>query len=211
VDATESFDAPARLLTEADAGGDPLALFARWYAEARAARLQEPDAAALATVGASGRPAVRMVLMRGFDARGFVFFTNYTSRKTRELDTNPFAAMTMWWDVLERQVRIEGAAERVSDAESDAYFASRPPGSQLGAWASPQSALIPDRATLERSVAEAAERFRDAPVPRPPFWGGIRIIPSFIEFWQGRSDRLHDRFAFTRLPDGGWSRSRLGP
>jgi pyridoxamine 5'-phosphate oxidase len=165
---------------------------------------------ALATVDASGQPSVRLVLLRGVDERGFAFFTNYNSRKARELDANPKAAMTFHWPTLEEQIRIEGTVERVSAAESDAYFDSRPRGSQLGAWASEQSAVLPSRETLEAKYREIEKRFADQPIPRPPFWGGYRLVPHSIEFWFGRPDRLHDRLVYTREGDG-WKIERLYP
>jgi len=165
---------------------------------------------ALATVDASGQPSVRLVLLRGVDERGFAFFTNYNSRKARELDANPKAAMTFHWPTLEEQIRIEGTVERVSAAESDAYFDSRPRGSQLGAWASEQSAVLPSRETLEAKYREIEKRFADQPIPRPPFWGGYRLVPHRIEFWFGRPDRLHDRLVYTREGDG-WKIERLYP
>jgi pyridoxamine 5'-phosphate oxidase len=202
---------PGRLLDEAQAGDDPIALFRAWLEEAKAADLIEPTAMALATVGPDGQPAVRMVLLKAVDERGFVFYTNYESRKGVELRGNPAAALTIWWDRLERQVRVEGVVERVSEAESDAYFASRPRDSQLGAWASAQSEMIASRSVFEDRLAAAAARFGDDPVPRPPHWGGFRVVPAAIEFWQGRSNRLHDRLLYRRRPDGTWSRSRLSP
>ena len=166
--------------------------------------------AALATADASGRPSVRMVLLRGADDRGFVFHTNYTSRKARDLAENPRAALCIHWHALEEQIRVEGTIERLSDAESDAYFASRPRGSQLGAWASRQSAALPTRETLEEEYRATERRFEGQAVPRPPFWGGYRLVPDMIEFWFGRPDRLHDRLVYTRQGDG-WSIRRLYP
>ena len=166
--------------------------------------------AALATADADGRPSVRMVLLRGVDERGFVFHTNFNSRKARELIANPRAALCFHWHTLEEQIRIEGRVERLSAEESDAYFRTRPRGSQLGAWASNQSAVLPSRETLEREYREIERRFEGAPVPRPPFWGGFRLIPDRIEFWFGRPDRLHDRLSYTR--DGAdWKIERLYP
>ena len=164
----------------------------------------------LATADERGRPSARMVLLRGADERGFVFHTNYRSRKGRELDVNPHAALCFYWAMLDEQIRIEGRVERLPDAESDAYFMSRPRGSQLGAWASDQSAVLPTRETLEAQYRETERRFEGAQVQRPPFWGGFRLIPSVIEFWYGRTDRLHDRVVYTRDASG-WRIERLYP
>ena len=166
--------------------------------------------AALATADAGGRPACRIVLVRGVDTRGVVFYTNYTSRKGRELQENPAAALCFHWPTLDEQIRIEGAVERVTAAESDAYFASRPRGSQLGAWASQQSGVLGSRERLEESYRETERRFEGKEVPRPQFWGGFRIVPTRIEFWYGRPDRLHDRVQYTRGEDG-WKIERLYP
>lgn len=167
--------------------------------------------ASLATADASGRPSVRIVLVRGADARGFVFFTNYTSRKGRDLDANPHASLCFYWPTLDEQIRIEGTVERVSDAESDTYFDGRPRGSQLGAWASEQSAVLVSRETLEARYREIERRYDNQPVPRPPFWGGYRIVPTQVEFWYGRPDRLHDRLLYTKQRDAGWQIERLYP
>jgi pyridoxamine 5'-phosphate oxidase len=166
--------------------------------------------AALATAASDGRPAVRMVLVRGVDDRGFAFFTNYNSRKGRELDTNPYAALCFHWVALDEQIRVEGRVERLSAEESDAYFAIRPRGSQLGAWASEQSAVLPSREALESKYREIEARFGAGPVARPPFWGGYRLVPDLVEFWYGRPDRLHDRVLYTR-EGGGWTITRLYP
>lgn len=176
------------------------------------ARAHQVDTApvALATADEQGHPSVRMVLLRGVDERGFVFFTNYHSRKGRELDGNPHAALCFHWVTLDEQIRVEGNVERVSDRESDEYFATRPRGSQLGAWASDQSAMLPSRELLESKYRETESRFRDQVVDRPPFWGGYRLIPSRVEFWYGRPDRLHDRILYTRK-DSGWEIKRLYP
>jgi pyridoxamine 5'-phosphate oxidase len=178
--------------------------------ERAAARQVDTSPAALATADAKGRPAVRMVLLRGVDERGFVFHTNYNSRKARELTENPRAALCFHWPTLEEQVRIEGLVERLPPSESDAYFTSRPRGSQLGAWASDQSAVLSSRETLEEAYREIERRFADGPVPRPPFWGGFRLVPERIEFWFGRPDRLHDRILYDRTADG-WTIERLYP
>lgn len=198
-------------LTKADAGDDPFALFHRWFAAAVAAELTDPNAMILATATPDGFPSARAVLLKALDDRGFTFFTNYDSRKGREMAANPRVALVFLWHQLERQIRVEGTVEVVTAAESDAYFVNRPLGSRLGAWASPQSAVIPDRAFLEREHAELTAKYPDGSVPRPPNWGGYRVIPSAIEFWQGRPSRLHDRIAFTRRPDGTWQRERLAP
>jgi pyridoxamine 5'-phosphate oxidase len=199
-------------LSEDQAGDDPLVLFQRWFDEAVAAALPEPNAMILATATAQGRPSARMVLLKSFDIRGLTFFTSYLSRKAQELATNPHAALVFPWHALERQVRVEGWVERTSDAESDEYFHRRPLGSRLGAWASEQSSVIPDRAFLERQHAELLARYADGNIPRPPHWGGYRLIPLVFEFWQGRPNRLHDRIQFSRTdPQSPWRRCRLAP
>ncbi|HHX4059455.1 pyridoxamine 5'-phosphate oxidase [Burkholderia contaminans] len=199
-------------LDEADVAHDPFAQFDRWFKEALAAKLPEPNTMTLATVGDDGRPSARIVLIKGVDERGFVFFTNYESRKGRDLAAHPQAALLFYWIELERQVRIEGRIEKTSAEESDRYFASRPLGSRIGAWASEQSAVIDSRATLEAQEKAVSERFGDNP-PRPPHWGGYRLVPDSIEFWQGRPSRLHDRLLYTRDAgtSHGWSISRLSP
>jgi pyridoxamine 5'-phosphate oxidase len=198
-------------LAEEDAGHDPLALFHRWLGQAVAAGLPDPNAFTLATTTPDGWPSARAVLLKGLDDRGFTFFTNYDSRKGRELAANPRAALVFLWQALERQVRVEGTVEVVTAAESDEYFAVRPLGSRLGAWASPQSAVIAGRMVLEKQHAELMARYPDGVVPRPPHWGGYRVLPRVIEFWQGRPSRLHDRVRFTRDQAGMWVRDRLAP
>jgi len=198
-------------LDETAAGDDPVALFTRWLDDAVAAGVHEPNAMALATATPDGRPSSRIVLLKGFDAAGLVFFTGYDSRKGRELADNPFAAATMLWHPLQRQVRVEGRVTQVSAAESDAYFASRPRGSQIGAVASPQSQPIDDRDVLDERVAEVDAQFDGRDVERPPTWGGYRIAIDSIEFWQGRVGRLHDRLRYTRPLGDVWARERLAP
>ncbi len=200
----------ARGVDVADMSDEPFAQFQRWFQVCVEAGVHEPEAMIVSSVDDVGRPSSRHVLMRGHD-HGFVFFTNATSQKGRELTGRPVAAICFPWNVLARQVRVAGVVERVSDAEADDYFGSRPRGSQIGAWASRQSEVIPDRATLERRVAEADARFDGQVVPRPPDWGGFRVIPREMEFWQGRPSRLHDRFRYTLRGDGSWLRERLSP
>lgn len=198
-------------LDEATAGDDPIELFRRWFEDVLRADLIEPNAMALATVGPDGQPAARMVLLKGFDARGFTFYTNYRSRKGRELHANPRAALLFWWPPLERQVRIEGTVEKTSPEESDAYFAARPRLSQLAAAVSPQSEPIASRVEIERAVFELERRYFGKPIPRPEFWGGYRLKPSRMEFWQGGEHRVHDRLLYELEPDGSWKRLRLAP
>jgi len=197
-------------LTELEAGPDPIALFGDWFEAAKRAGVFMPEAMALATASAAGAPSVRMVLLKRYDARGFVFFTNYDSRKADELAENPRAALVLHWHVLERQIRIEGPVERIPQEESFAYFRTRGRGSRIGAWASEQSRPLPTRAELEARVREYDRKFPGDDVPLPDFWGGYRVAPERIEFWQGKANRLHDRLLYTKA-DGGWSVTRLYP
>lgn len=190
---------------------DPLVLARDWLAAAAAAGIAEPEAAALATGSADGTPSVRFVLVRGIDEVGVRFYTNYGSRKGRELDANPRAALALWWPPLQRQLRCEGTVERLPEEESDAYFASRSRGSQLGAWASRQGSVLSGREALDAALREAAERFAGEAVPRPEWWGGYLLRPDTVEFWEGRPNRLHDREHFVREPGGGWRSERLSP
>ncbi len=198
------------VLREVDLDPDPISQFERWFREAEASGLIEPGAMVLATATPSGVPSARVVLLRKTDQRGFAFFTNYDSRKGNELADNPRASLVFYWAELERQVRIEGVVERLPDSDSDAYFQSRPRGSRLSAWASPQSSLVPDRETLELGLTEVEARFGDGEIPRPANWGGYRVEPDLIEFWQGRSSRLHDRLRYRRQASG-WTIERLAP
>jgi len=188
----------------------PMSLFARWFEQAVETETTEPNAMMLATVDADGQPHLRTLLLKGFDERGLVFFSNYDSAKGRQLAGNPRAAMNFWWHDLERQVRIEGRVERVSAEESDAYYFSRPLGSRLGAWASPQSQVIAGRSVIEQRLQEVERQYADSEPPRPPHWGGYRLLPELVEFWQGRPSRLHDRLNY-RLVEGRWIRERLAP
>lgn len=196
-------------LDDLSVGTDPILMFAEWMTEANAAGVEEANGMALATASADGTPAVRIVLLRGFDERGFVFYTNYDSAKGQDLQVNPRAAATFWWSPLERQIRIAGRVEKVARAESQTYFDTRPRGHQLSAWASPQSGVVTDRAELEARAKEVETLF-PGEVPLPDFWGGYRLIPERIEFWQGRENRLHDRFLFEKRL-GEWTVARLAP
>ncbi|OKL41558.1 pyridoxamine 5'-phosphate oxidase [Pontibacter flavimaris] len=198
-------------LTEDSVSGKPLHQFQGWLQEAIEAQVEEPTALVLSTVNAAGRPAARVVLLKGVDEQGLSFYTNYTSRKGRELEENPYAAATFFWPALERQVRVEGKVVKVHPEESDTYFHSRPKGSQIGAWASPQSQEIPSRMVLEQRERELKEQYAATDfVPRPEHWGGYRLVPDYVEFWQGRPSRLHDRIVY-ELENGLWQIKRLAP
>jgi len=196
-------------LSEADADPDPIGQFERWFDEARRAGLPLPNAMTLATAGAGGAPSARVVLLKGIDAGNFIFYTNFRSRKARELESGAGACLVFLWSDLERQVRVAGTVARVAEADADEYFASRPVGARHSAWASPQSDRVASREVLEKSMEEARRRHGDNP-PRPPHWGGYRVLPREIEFWQGRADRLHDRLLYTRS-GAGWEIGRLAP
>lgn len=196
-------------LDETRAGDDPLALFMTWFSEAESAEITEVNAMVLATCDAAGKPHARIVLLKGLDATGFVFFTNYNSAKGQQIAANPNASLVFFWKELERQVRIEGIIEKVSSGDSDAYFQSRPADSRLGAWASDQSSPISDRQVLDDNYAKFKEQFGEN-IPRPEHWGGYRLVPRHVEFWQGRANRMHDRICF-QLNDGKWTKTRLAP
>lgn len=197
-------------LNEDSVNDEPIVQFKNWFDDVVRVEQPDPEAMTLSTVTADGKVSARVVLLRGLDQRGFVFFTNYESRKSRALISNPLAALTFYWASLNRQVRIEGSVEKVTRKESEDYFQTRPRGSQLGAWASPQSEEVSGRHALDQMLVEIERRFKDQPVPCPPFWGGFRVKPVMIEFWQGRENRLHDRILYT-LIDGIWRISRLAP
>ena len=198
-------------LSEHEVSADPILQFDAWFKQTLAAEVPEPNAMSLATVGSNGRPSSRIVLLKDFDARGFTWYTNYESKKGHDLATHPFAALTFHWVELERQIRIEGSVERVAEADSEAYFQIRPIKSRLGAIASAQSQPIDSREHLEEKFAQVEAQYGDTPPPRPAHWGGYRLIPNWIEFWQGRRSRLHDRIVYTLEDDGQWSRQRLQP
>ncbi|NDJ22752.1 pyridoxamine 5'-phosphate oxidase [Nostoc sp. B(2019)] len=198
-------------LSKTEIDPNPFIQFKKWFDQALAAQLPEPNAMTIATATPEGTPSARMVLLKDFDERGFVFFTNYNSHKGQELAENPQAALVFWWAELERQVRISGYVEKVSETESDQYFHSRPANSRLGAWVSNQSEVIESREVLEQRLQEFQSKYENQEIPRPSHWGGLRVIPSEIEFWQGRSSRLHDRLLYTRLDDGSWKIERLSP
>jgi pyridoxamine 5'-phosphate oxidase len=190
---------------------NPIALFHQWFDKALTARIEKANAMTLATVGADGRPSCRIVLLSSFDERGFVFHTNYESRKGAEIAHQPWVSLTFWWDALGHQVRIEGRAEKTSAEDSEAYFGNRPRGSQLGAWASDQSRPVHSRAALEARMREFDREYQGKPVPRPPNWGGYRVVPHAIEFWENRDNRLHDRIRYERTDRGEWRITRLAP
>ena len=201
---------------EADLAPSWTGQFGAWFADASAFGLPEPNAMVVATASAAGRPSARTVLLKGYDARGFTFFTNYESRKGSELAANPYASLVFPWFPMQRQVIVVGSVLRVSREETEEYFASRPRGSRLGAWASPQSRVLAGRAEVDAGLAEVEQRFGDGDVPAPPHWGGLRVVPETVEFWQGRTNRLHDRLRYRRTdegsaPGGGWVVERLAP
>ncbi|HEY6139830.1 MAG TPA: pyridoxamine 5'-phosphate oxidase [Thermoanaerobaculia bacterium] len=198
-------------LLEQDLDSNPFAQFGRWFADARAAQQPLPEAMTLATATADGAVSARVVLLKSFDEHGFVFFTNYNSLKGAQLHENARAALVFWWPPLERQVRIEGAVCRVTEQESDDYWATRPRGSQLGAWASEQSKVLAGRGDLDERFEELSATYADRPIPRPPHWGGYRVIPTLLEFWQGRADRMHDRFRYRLRDANDWVIERLSP
>jgi len=196
---------------ESDAKADAIEQFSNWWQDAVNSEIDEVNALTLCTASADGKPSGRIVLLKGYDAEGFVFFTNYDSNKGKELESNPQACMVFFWKELERQIRIEGTVEKISAEESDDYFFSRPPGSQVGAWASPQSRVIENRQVIEKNVYKYEKEFAAKPISRPAHWGGYRLVPTSVEFWQGRQSRLHDRLQYTLLENGQWKMVRLAP
>ncbi len=209
--AASRFEHIGKGLRRSDLDPDPIKQFGNWFTAAIEAGIRDVNAMSLATAAPDGRPSVRIVLLKGFDKDGFVFFTNYESEKGKQLDANPYAALAFYWIELDRQIRISGKVTKTSREESQAYFRSRPIGSQLSAWASRQSEAIDARCVLDARMAEMTERFGDQPIPPPPHWGGYRVKPDAMEFWQGRPNRLHDRFRYTRQTDGSWQIDRLAP
>jgi pyridoxamine 5'-phosphate oxidase len=197
-------------ISELTADPDPIAMFERWFDDAMRAGIFLPESVALATASTEGRPSARMMLLKGVDRRGFVFYSNYESRKAAELEANPRAAIIAHWSILERQVRVEGTVQKVPKEETEAYWGSRPRGSRIGAWASRQSTPLESREALELAVTETARKYKGREVPLPPYWGGYRLVPEVIEFWQGRANRLHDRLRYERDGDG-WKITRLSP
>ena len=209
--AASRYDHVGKGLRRSDLDPNPIRQFANWFTAAIEAGIHDVNAMSLATAGRDARPSVRIVLLKSFDQDGFVFFTNYESTKGKQLEANPYAALGFYWIELDRQIRISGKAEKTSREESQAYFHSRPLGSQLSAWASRQSEVLDGRRVLDARMAQITERFGDKPIPLPPHWGGYRVKPDTIEFWQGRPNRLHDRFRYIRQTDGGWLIQRLAP
>ena len=204
-------DYQLKSLLETAVADNPFEQFNRWWDDAIQSELEEVNAMTLATASASGMPSARIVLLKSATADGFIFFTNYNSLKGNELEENPFACLVFFWKELERQIRITGTIEKVSAAESDDYFYSRPEGSRIGAWASPQSSVIPSRETIEANIVKYVQKFKGAEITRPPHWGGYIVKPTVIEFWQGRPNRLHDRIQYSKLQDGMWNIERLAP
>lgn len=209
--ASSRYEHSAEGLRRRDLDPDPIKQFANWFTAAIEAGIRDVNAMSLATATADAKPSVRIILLKGFDHDGFVFFTNYASEKGKQLEANPNAALGFYWIEIDRQIRISGTVERTPRDESERYFHSRPLGSQLGAWASRQSDVIDGRRVLDARMAKITERYRDKPVPLPPHWGGYRLKPDVIEFWQGRPNRLHDRFRYARQPNGSWRIERLAP
>ena len=204
-------DYKLQTLLEGDVATNPITQFDKWWAEAVNSQLEEVNAMTLATVDATGMPSARIVLLKGYDKKGFVFFTNYQSHKGQQLEQNPHACLVFFWPALERQIRITGTVEKIAGVESDAYFLSRPAGSRIGAWASPQSSVITKREVIEDRSQEIEQQFNDGNIPRPPHWGGYIVKPVQIEFWQGRTSRLHDRIQYTLQKDDSWLIERLAP
>ncbi len=198
-------------LDEKDMDADPFRQFEKWFNAVLHSEVEEPNAMVLATADKAGKPSARVVLLKGFDETGFYFYTNYESKKGRQLAEDPYAALVFFWKELERQVRIEGKVVKAALDQSDAYFSSRPEGSRIGAWASPQSRVIPGREILDENVEKMKQQFSTGPITRPPYWGGYILRPSLVEFWQGRSNRLHDRLQYTLLHNGQWKIERLAP
>ena len=205
------YEHAAHGLRRRDLDPDPIKQFSNWFTAAIEAQIRDVNAMSLATAGREAKPSVRVVLLKGFDQDGFVFFTNYESEKGAQLEANPYAALAFYWIELDRQIRISGKAEKTSHQESEGYFHSRPIGSQLGAWASRQSEVLDGRRVLDARMAEMTERYADKPIPLPPHWGGYRVKPDTMEFWQGRPNRLHDRFRYIRQTDDSWLIERLAP